>query len=262
LFGIAMNQRLIRNRDALVAAHQALAFQQAHQAMLMRERGLLLAATNHDLRQPLMGVGLFSDLLKSAKTQTDRDEYAQKLDSALKEVDDVAVGIQQLSKIHEDAKPPVFETVKLDALLAPVIEEYRCRAPDKRITIRYVPTQLSIATHPPYLLRIVRNILANSVRYSHREGRILVGCRRGRRLSLVIRDNGPGFNQQGADVLFQPFQQFSAELPNQEGFGLGLYSVRTLADTLGIEVQLRSTPGQGSEFWIIFPAESPTKSQG
>lgn len=251
LFGFAMKQRLARQRDTLVAARQDAESRQERTAELMRERGLLFAATNHDLRQPLMGVSLFADLLKSATTQAEREEYARKLDLALKEVDGTLVGIQQLAAIHEAAHSPKLETVGLDELLAPMIEEYRGRSVHKRITLRYQPSRVSITTHVPYFQRIVRNVLANAIRYTDHGDRILVGCRHGGGLRLVIADTGQGMTEAQTRQAFDAFHRFDAKMPTADGFGLGLFSTKSLADVLGITVSLRSAKGRGTEFQIF-----------
>lgn len=249
-FGFATSQRLLRQRDVLVMEHQEAVMLQRQGAERMRERSLLFAATNHDLRQPLLGVSLFAGLLKSAGTPVERDEYAHKMDMALKEVDDLVVGIQQLSAVHEASHKPIMETVWLDDLMAPIIEEYRGRAGHKQTTIRYVPSQVSITTHAPYFQRIVRNVLSNALRYTGRGGRILVGCRRGGGLRLTILDTGCGMSEEQTQRAFEAFQRFDPGMAIPDGFGLGLFSTRSLANALGLTVSLHSKEGRGTEVGI------------
>jgi signal transduction histidine kinase len=237
----------------LVAARQEAVMQREKGEALTRERGLLFAATNHDLRQPLIGVSLFADLLKSARTPVEREAHSRKLDMALKEVDDLLVSIQQLAAIHEGSPHPVFETVKLDDLLAPLIEEYRGRSEYKRITLRYVPPRLSITTHVPYFQRIVRNALSNAIRYTDRGDRVLVGCRRGSGLRLIIVDTGRGMTEEQTGQAFDAFQRFNSGMSIPDGFGLGLFSTKSLASALGLAVSLRSHKGRGTEFSILIP---------
>lgn len=253
LFGFAMSQRMMRQRDALVTARQEAEMQREKSVELMRERSLLFAATNHDLRQPLLGVSLFADLLKSARTQVEREEYARKLDMVLTEVDGLLVGIQQLAAVNDASHHPVFETVKLDDLLGPVIEEYRGRSAYKHITIRYVPSRLSITTHIPYFQRIVRNVLSNAIRYTDRGDRVLVGCRRGGGLRLVILDTGHGMTEDQTRRAFDAFQRFDTKLSIPDGFGLGLFSTKSLANALSLSASLHSRKGSGTEFRLALP---------
>jgi signal transduction histidine kinase len=249
-----MSQRLMRQRDNLLAARQEAIMQRESAGVIMRERSLLFAATNHDLRQPLFGVSLFADLLKSADTAKERETHAQKLNLALKEVDDLLVSIQQLATVHETSHQPALVTAKLNDLLMPLMEEYRGRAHYKQITIRHVPTRLAITTHIPYFQRIVRNALSNAIRYADRGDRVLVGCRRGGGLRLVIVDTGRGMTEEQTRRAFGAFQRFDSGFTTPDGFGLGLFSTKSLADALGLEVGLRSQIGRGTEFSIFIPA--------
>ena len=142
----------------------------------------------------------------------------------------------------------------LDALLRPLIDEYRGRAEYKRMAIRYVPSRLAIVTHVPYFQRIVRNLLSNAIRYSDAGDRILVGCRRAGGLCLAIADTGHGMTEAQTQRAFDAFQRFDPEGAIPDGFGLGLFSTRSLADALGLTVSLRSRHGRGTEFCLSLPA--------
>lgn len=254
LFGLAMSQRLVQQREALVAARQQALMETENAAKLMRERSLLFAATNHDLRQPLLGVGLFADLLAGARTKAERTQHSHKLGLALKEVDELLVGIQQLAAVHEVAHRPKIETVRLDDLLLPIVEEYRGRSTYKHLILRYVPSSLCITTHIPYFQRIVRNALSNAIRYTEPGDRILIGCRRGGGLRLVIMDTGRGMKAEQTRQAFDAFQRFDTDMSIPDGFGLGLFSTRSLANILGIVVSLHSEEGRGTEFRISISA--------
>ena len=252
-FGFAMSQRLVGQRVVLAAHAREAELQREKVAALVRERSLLFAATNHDLRQPLLGVGLFAELLKSARTDEERQEHARKLGLAIAEVDGLLIGIQQLAAVHEASIPPPLESASLDDLLMPIVAEYRNRAESKRITIRYVPTRLKITTHPPYFQRIVRNVLSNAIRYTVSGDRILVGCRRAGGLHIVIADSGRGMTEDQAARAFDAFQRFDTDKSVPDGFGLGLFSVRTLAHALGHVVTLQSQSGGGTRFRMFVP---------
>lgn len=251
LFGLAMSQRLMRHRDMLVEAHQEAEMQRERMTVITRERTLLFAATNHDLRQPLLGVRVFADLLKSARAPEERETYSMKLDMALKEVDDLLVRIQQLAAVHEAPHQLPMETVIIDDLLAPLVEEYRGRAEYKQITVRYVPSRLTITTHIPYFQRIVRNVLSNAIRYTDRGDRVLVGCRRGGGPCLVIADTGRGMSEEQTQRAFKVFQRFDSSVFISDGFGLGLFSTKIMAQSLGLEIGLQSQAGYGTQFKIF-----------
>jgi CheY-like chemotaxis protein len=99
----------------------------------------------------------------------------------------------------------------------------------------------------------LRNIVANAVRYTDR-GRILVGCRRGSRLSLQIWDTGRGIAQGDHERVFQEFYQVdNFERDRGKGLGLGLAIVRRLTLLLDHPLELTSEMGKGSVFKLSLP---------
>ena len=245
LFGFAMSQRLMRQRAVLAAARQEAVIQREKTAAIMRERSLLFAATNHDLRQPLIGVSLFADLLKSARTPVEREAHSRKLDMALKEVDELLVCIQQLAAVHESSHHPVFETVKLDDLLLPVVEESLTR-----LRRAYDLVVIEGAGSPAEVNLRDGEIVNMSI---DRGDRVLVGCRRGGGLRLVIADTGRGMSEEQTRRAFDAFQRFDSGVSISDGFGLGLFSSKSLANALGLAISLHSREGRGTEFRIFLP---------
>ena len=66
-------------------------------------------------------------------------------------------------------------------------------------------------------------------------------------------DSGIGIDSDQLDNIFKEFHQIKSPGTNKEGFGLGLAIVKRLADLLGHEVKVSSTPGRGSRFSICVP---------
>jgi len=108
---------------------------------------------------------------------------------------------------------------------------------------------------------MLRNIVSNAVRHTQR-GRILVGCRRGPRLTIGVWDTGPGIETENQHKIFEEFFQLSnPERDRRNGLGLGLAITKRLAELLDCTLELRSQPGKGSAFLLgaataVFDAEA------
>jgi len=110
-----------------------------------------------------------------------------------------------------------------------------------------------VSTDPILLERIVRNLVSNAVRHSGGD-HVLVGCRRGERLSVEVRDSGRGIPADQQHLIFEEFYQIgNAERDRTKGLGLGLAIVRRLTAMLDIPLTLRSQPGKGSVFTLAVP---------
>jgi signal transduction histidine kinase len=115
------------------------------------------------------------------------------------------------------------------------------------------PADAELRTDPVMLRRVIGNLLANAIRYTQRGGVLLAARRRAAGLVLEVWDTGPGLAAADRQRVFEPFVRLSAA---GEGTGLGLAVVREGARRLGCEVTLRSRPGRGSVFGLVFSTSS------
>ena len=109
-------------------------------------------------------------------------------------------------------------------------------------------------TDPRLLEQMLRNLLANAVKYTER-GKILMGCRRhGGKLRIEVWDTGIGIPGEQLDGIFEEFRQLNNSARERDrGLGLGLSIVRRVGDLLGHRIEVRSWPGRGSVFAITVP---------
>lgn len=108
-----------------------------------------------------------------------------------------------------------------------------------------------------YLESVLLNLISNSLRYAdpNRSPRIRLHSRIEQgRLCLDIEDNGQGFPlEQVKDRVFGLFQKFSN---HPESRGMGLYLVRSMLSALGADIELSSTPGEGTRILLRFSRDS------
>jgi CheY-like chemotaxis protein/anti-sigma regulatory factor (Ser/Thr protein kinase) len=136
------------------------------------------------------------------------------------------------------------------------------RARGLRLVVRPHPGW--VRSDPVLLERIVANLVGNALRYTRRGG-VLAGCRRrGRQLRIEVWDSGVGIPPDQHERIFGEFVQIAP--PGHlrgEGLGLGLAIVARLAQLLGHELGLRSSPGRGSCFAVTLPeASTPALASG
>ncbi|HEX4835514.1 MAG TPA: HAMP domain-containing sensor histidine kinase, partial [bacterium] len=114
------------------------------------------------------------------------------------------------------------------------------------------------------LKQILLNLLSNAVKYNNSKGgRVLVFSEeiRGGRLRLNVSDNGPGIPAEKLRRAFTSFERLGAEQTGVEGTGLGLALSRRLAEAMGGSLDVESTVGRGSTFWIELPlVEGPGRA--
>jgi CheY-like chemotaxis protein/anti-sigma regulatory factor (Ser/Thr protein kinase) len=110
--------------------------------------------------------------------------------------------------------------------------------------------------------RMVRNLVANAIRYTE-DGSVLVSCRRrAGRVLLEVWDTGVGIAESDCSRVFEEFYQVQRDrevsAEQRKGLGLGLAIVMRLARLMDAPLSLRSSVGRGSVFSISLPlGETP-----
>ncbi|MGJ7525890.1 ATP-binding protein [Variovorax sp. GB1P17] len=250
--GLRLNERTLREQAlaGLRASEQAQA-----------ERLRFFSAANHDLRQPVMAIGLQAEVLRQ-QLQSGADMPAvQYTVASLARAQQALEGLtNQLLEIGriEAAVDPLRPAA---VALAPLLQELARQAGDGRVMVR-CPADAVVWSDAVSLRRVLANLVDNAVKFTPR-GRVLLAVRARRRGNgerawrVEVRDNGIGIAADSQERVFNDFEQIgNVERNLQHGHGLGLAIVRRLAAQLGIEVGLRSAPGRGSVFSFELPAAS------
>jgi PAS domain S-box-containing protein len=211
-----------------------------------------LSAASHDLRQPLQTLRFLQASLEPhlpvGEGRNLVGGMARSLDtmssivSSLLDVNRLEAGNIRLSK-SDFAIGEVFDSLAVDFLDS---------IADRGVRLRLVRSGLFVHSDRRMLEAMLRNLLSNAVRYTDR-GTILLGCRRaGAKIRIEVWDSGVGISQDRLPYIFQEYYQ-GADGPERGGFGLGLAIVRRIGKMLDHGIDLRSTPGKGSVFWIEVP---------
>lgn len=251
------NRQLEENIGLRLNAHalreQALAgLRESQQAQAERLR--FFSAANHDLRQPVMAIGLQTAVLRE---QLDQGAPVAAVQGTVAALGDAQAALETLThqlleigRIESAAEPLVQGAVPLAALLAEVARQ----AGDARIRVR-CPADATAWSDAVALRRILANLVDNAVKFAP-HGRILLAARRRPGAWRVeVRDGGIGIAPEAQARVFGDFEQVgNVERNLQRGHGLGLGVVRRLADRLDLRMTLRSAAGRGAVFGFTVPA--------
>lgn len=243
----ALESQLAQTRQAKEAAEAA-----------DRAKSHFLAAASHDLRQPMHALGLFAAALPGYIHDTEGTELIQRIRTSVASLEALLSALLDISKLDAGAIVAQPRSLRLDSLFERLANDFAPEALEKSLELAIVPTRVVVHTDPALLERIVRNIVANALRYTTQGGVVVGARRRGDRIAIEVRDSGPGIAAAERERIFEEFYQIgNAERDRTRGLGLGLAIVRRLADLLGHEVEVTSQPGRGSAFRVIVPRGDP-----
>jgi two-component system, sensor histidine kinase len=210
-----------------------------------------LAVASHDLRQPLHSLELFVQALEDTPLPAHAQQLVGNVRRSVDSMEELFDGLLDISRLDAGVVRAREEVIALAELFERLSFEYATIAQRKGLRLRVMKTSLCVRSDPTLFARILRNLVANAVRYTER-GRVTVGCRRrGERVSVEVWDTGPGIPAEKCTEIFQEFTQLgNPERDRRKGLGLGLAIVERLAKLLGHSVLLRSRVGKGSVFAV------------
>jgi signal transduction histidine kinase/ActR/RegA family two-component response regulator len=235
-------------------ATRALMVQKDAAEQATRAKSRFIAAASHDLRQPLHAIGLFTSTLQRRTEGTDLQTVAADLAKSVGVMDRLFNSLLDISRLDAGSLRANLRPFELDRLFAQFVAEYADAAAQKGLRLRVRPTSAVIVSDEMLLHRILSNLVANAIRYTHAGG-VLVACRvRRDSVEIEVRDSGIGIAPDKHADIFQEFYQIADATSDQAmGLGLGLAIVSRLARLLGTGVMVRSAPQRGSVFSLRLP---------
>jgi len=241
---------ITRRKQAASALEKAKSGAEA--ANLAKSR--FLAAASHDLRQPLQTLALLQGFLAKAVVGDKAVGLVKQQDEALSSMSGMLDTLLDLNQIEAGFVKAELKDCWIDSLLDLICNEFAHHAQAKGLGLRAVPSSAMVRTDPRLLEQMLRNLVTNAVKYTHR-GRVLLGCRRnGDTLRIEVWDTGIGILDGELQAVFDEYHQIGNEAGERErGLGLGLSIVKRLGGLLGHRVTVRSRPGMGSVFIIEVP---------
>jgi signal transduction histidine kinase/CheY-like chemotaxis protein len=228
-----------------------LAKQQAEAASSLKSS--VLISVTHDLLQPLNAARLTLSTFAEMGVSDRGAALVEQVDRSLLTLEDLLRTLLDISKLDAGMLKPEARAIKIPSLFDPLRDEFAPLAARRGLSLTIAPSSAAVTSDPLMLRRILQNLLANALRYTHR-GAVLMGCRRkGREVQIQVHDTGPGIPDAQRQAIFLEFQRGEANAGDDAGFGLGLSIVRRFATALGHEIQLSSRVGYGSTFSVMLP---------
>ena len=248
-----------------------------------------LASVSHDLRQPMYAINLYiSTLLRqvpglqSAPEAQDNwknfREGLNDLEGSAQYLNLMFEALLDLSRLTSGTVTANISYVNISRLLGQLEADYQQQAAydglQFKIRLPQRMANVEVYTDPVFLERILRNLLVNALRYTHKGGVGLAVLTRSSHIEFRVIDTGPGIEQSLQDRVFDEFFQVAGSQSSKQlakadlwrpmagatsntvkeaGIGLGLSISARLAEKLGTRIQLKSQVGKGSVFYFRLP---------
>ena len=214
-----------------------------------------IADAAHELRTPIMGLGLQAELLPQAANDRERDELVQSIRTGTVQLTHLAGQLLTLARLDPDAGQANRRRVDLTRLARSVVADRERLAEANQIDLGVVGAQSAVVQGSDDNLRVLlNNLVDNAIRYAGAHARVDVTVRRDtHHVVLEVSDNGPGIPEPDRARAWERFYRGGGHAGT--GSGLGLSIVRRVAEQHHASVALETGPeGRGLTVRVRFPA--------
>ena len=217
----------------------------ARELSLQKKERELIASLSHDLKTPVTGIKLTSELMAAIFFQNEGQEITVtedmtgKMNNICKRADEIGVLVGDLfsSTLEDLGEFKVECSDENSAVIAEIVSKYDDRG---LVRISEIP-QVIVHIDKLRLSQVIGNIIFNSYKYAGTS--IEISFRLDESfLEVSISDSGPGVPEDEIELITNKFYR-GREHGDKEGSGLGLYIARILMDKMGGELSVRSENG-------------------
>jgi len=228
-----------------------------------RQKLEILRIVSHDLKNPAFAVdGFATALLEDGELNAEDKEMVTYISEAAERMYELISQILTYSRLEGNyisCEKESFDIVKAARKI--VLSFNRTAIKKQQNLVFECPDQQEInaITDRTLFDEILENLISNAIKYSPicKEIKVKITILPDK-VSLIVKDSGPGFSEDDKQKIFKPFTKLSAvPTAGEASSGLGLSIVKNYVEILNADLILRSKLGEGSEFELIIPLEIP-----
>jgi len=206
--------------------------------------GKVISGVAHEIRNPLFGIQAIAQILER---ESESSQHQALISALLKETYRVRNLIDELLLY---SRPSVLNLIDmdLDIFLSELKEFFKTKHHDEVLSVN-VPPLTRFKADKDKLMQVFVNLLENAVGAGSKRIEI-TSEKRDNGLRIAVKDDGTGIKPDALERIFEPF--FTTK---KEGTGLGLPICRKIMEDHGGTMEVLSTAGAGTTFFLIFKGE-------
>lgn len=230
------------------------------QRELARMQEEFISTISHELRTPLGFIkGYVTTLLRDdAKWDTQaRAEFLKIIDDEADRLRELIDNLLDSSRLESGSLGMTSEPAQINTLIRDTAQRTRSMYPELELILDLDDDLPLIVMDATRVSQVLDNLLSNAVKYAP-DSPVTIGVRRqGDWLTLEVKDQGPGIDNEHMAHLFERFYRVPDNSRTVRGTGLGLYICRKIVEAHGGEIGVESRTGEGTRFHFTLPVTPP-----
>jgi len=217
----------------------------------------LLAATGHDIRQPVFALDLNAARLTELIERGDTDaalDVARQQQTVTRNVSRMISSILEVAHLDASKRDVSADNLSVSELTGALEAAFGEIARQKGVRIRSVRSSARIHADPGIVEHILANLVSNAISHSGGQSVCIGARRRGDRVSLIVADNGKGLPAGDIEISERSGLATGEEGSAGKRSGLGLEIMFRLAEHGGLRLHLHSRAGHGVTATLCCPA--------
>ena len=228
-----------------------------------RLQGEFVQNVSHELRTPLTFVKAYVDLVLEESLGPVSDAIRKSLEIVARRTEDLNRLVSEIIT-HQQLQMSGLEFHRVDVSTIinlaidsalPVAEKHQLRLRAR------IPAPLPpIEADPNRIGQVLDNLIGNAIKFTGRGGKITISATADdEAVRISVKDTGIGIDAADQQKIFNRFYQIDGSTTRRfGGTGLGLAIVKQIIEAHHGDIQVKSKPGQGTEFTFILPVTQPT----
>lgn len=227
-----------------------------------------ISIASHQLRTPLTSVRWYSEILldeEAGKLNNDQKEFARQVHEGALRLFRTIDTLLAISRLESGKSQGEVVETDLRSFSENIVKDMGALTKDRNLDLSIdFPDNIPKVVIGNFMLReVVTNLIANSIRYTHKGGKIQLGFKYdGREITGLVFDNGIGIPEEDKDKIFSKFYRASNAVEKvPDGSGLGLSLVKGFVEKWGGKIWFESVVDEGTTFYFTIPEECVLKSK-
>ena len=217
----------------------------------------LIANVSHDLRTPLTMIRGYGEVMRDLPGENTPENVQLIIDEAQR-LSELVNDMLDLSRLQAGAREPQYELCDLTEMVCTLMARYEKLIEHQDYTLTFEANDsVLVCADRTMMLQVVYNLINNAINYAGEDKRVEVTQRiDGDRVRISVRDFGSGIEPEHLPLIWDRYYKVDRVHQRAKvGTGLGLSIAKDILERHNADYGVRSTPGEGSEFWFALPVE-------